>query len=129
MKAKTKNQFEQVWASGGRIRCHTLKSWPMYFHDVLARKKRAEIRINDRDYMVGDFLLMSEYIPRGESVTRSKGDVETSSGEFTGAWIKAQVTHITDFPIGLQAGYVMLSFEVIEDGELSQKDLMQVKLL
>lgn len=35
---------------------HTLKIQPQYFKDILYRHKTFELRKNDRDYKVGDFI-------------------------------------------------------------------------
>lgn len=40
---------------------HHLKTWPDYFDKVKFGKKTFEIRKNDRDYQVGDILILHEY--------------------------------------------------------------------
>ena len=35
---------------------HLLKIKPDYFREVMALRKKAEFRVNDRDYMVGDLI-------------------------------------------------------------------------
>lgn len=40
---------------------HELKILPKYFEDVMTGKKNFEIRKNDRDFKVGDYLLLKEY--------------------------------------------------------------------
>ena len=42
---------------------HTLKTWPEYFSAVVLGHKRFEIRKNDRDFSVGDTLILEEYNP------------------------------------------------------------------
>ena len=42
---------------------HNLKTWPAQFHDVKYGLKRFEIRKNDRDYQVGNLLLLQELNP------------------------------------------------------------------
>jgi hypothetical protein len=44
----------------GKMR-HKLKTWPPFFKDVLLRKKRFELRKNDRDFRVGDEVILVEY--------------------------------------------------------------------
>jgi hypothetical protein len=40
---------------------HYLKTWPNYFDAVVDGTKTFEVRINDRDYKVGDVLHLQEY--------------------------------------------------------------------
>lgn len=53
-----------------------LKTWPEYFDAVASGAKTFEIRYNDRDYQVGDTLVLHRYDPAkkeytGESITRN----------------------------------------------------------
>jgi len=40
---------------------HELKTWPEYFEEILTGKKTFEVRKNDRDYKVGDTLILKEF--------------------------------------------------------------------
>lgn len=40
---------------------HKLKITPQYFRDVCYNNKRFELRRDDRDYKVGDTLILEEY--------------------------------------------------------------------
>lgn len=62
---------------------HKLKIMPEYFSDVCTGKKSFEIRKNDRDFRVGDMLLLCEYLP--------------DKKEFTGRVVDRKVTYITDY--------------------------------
>lgn len=42
---------------------HELKTWPVYFEAVLAGHKQFEVRFNDRNFKVGDFLILEEFDP------------------------------------------------------------------
>lgn len=46
---------------------HTLKIWPEFFQPVLDGVKRAELRLNDRNYRAGDVLFLREFIPADDS--------------------------------------------------------------
>lgn len=48
---------------------HELKTWPQYFAAVRSGKKRFEIRRNDRDFSVGDILVLQEFDPDSDSYT------------------------------------------------------------
>ncbi len=73
---------------------HELKTWPEYFLAIWAHRKNFEIRLNDRDFKVGDVLTLREYDP--------------TLDKFTGRVVQRGVIYITDFPDGLKPGYVAL---------------------
>lgn len=41
---------------------HTLKCWPEYFEALANGTKKFEFRQNDRDFQVGDILVIQEYL-------------------------------------------------------------------
>lgn len=47
-------------------RTHDLKIWPEHFAAVVSGDKTFEVRVNDRDYQVGDVLHLQEYDPEDE---------------------------------------------------------------
>ena len=51
---------EAVERKGERMN-HNLKISPKYFNDVVYYNKRFELRKDDRNYQVGDTLLLEEY--------------------------------------------------------------------
>jgi ASC-1-like (ASCH) protein len=62
---------------------HKLKIQPEYFKEVCTGKKSFEIRKNDRDFKVGDMLLLQEYLPESNS--------------YTGRVVERKVTYITNY--------------------------------
>lgn len=44
-------------------RTHRLKTWPSYYDALLSGAKTFEVRQNDRDFAVGDLLILQEYDP------------------------------------------------------------------
>jgi len=45
---------------------HELKEWPEFFAHTLSGRKKFQLRKNDRDFRVGDELLIKEYDPKAE---------------------------------------------------------------
>jgi hypothetical protein len=43
-------------AGARKIKTHDLKCWPIFFEAIKRGDKRFEIRLNDREYQVGDLL-------------------------------------------------------------------------
>jgi len=86
---------------------HELKTDSEAFKPVLKGKKTFEIRFNDRNFQVGDFLLLKE---------TQFSDAEMKLGErleYTGANCLVKVTHVLLGPIyGLQEGWCILSVKL-----------------
>jgi hypothetical protein len=50
-------------------RVHDLKVWPEYFRDIITGRKHTEFRQHDRDFQVGDVLLLREWDPDKKEYT------------------------------------------------------------
>lgn len=74
---------------------HELKTWPEYFEAVLKGQKHFEIRKNDRNFQVGDYLRLCEYDP----------DLQ----RFTGNYVKKRVTFILQGGFGLPENVCVMS--------------------
>lgn len=72
---------------------HELKILPEFFKAVRSYDKRFEIRKNDRNFKVGDSILLREW------------DGENG---YTGRTYQAEITYITDF--AQKYGYVVFGF-------------------
>lgn len=85
------------------VTIHPLKTHWKFWDRVYERTKKAEIRKNDRDYQVGDWLRLYRVIQG-----------------IPGSSLFVQVTDIVqhiDFPEAIQPGYVMLSFHYPQEPE------------
>lgn len=80
-------------------RRHKLKILPEYFEEVVSGKKTFEIRMNDRDFQVGEEALLEEWIP---------------SAGYTGARALVKITYVTDY--GQQIGFVVFAHELLWHG-------------
>jgi hypothetical protein len=58
---------------------HEVKSWNQFFSEIVAGRKRHELRRNDRGYRVGDTLLLREFDPASETYTGRTGHAEITS--------------------------------------------------
>lgn len=77
------------------MKTHELKTWPQYYVPLAEGKKTFEIRRNDREFAVGDALVLKEWNPDARS--------------YTGRELRRVVTYI--FPggeFGLDSDYVVL---------------------
>lgn len=77
---------------------HELKILPEYFDSVIKGKKNFEVRRNDRNFKVGDILLLREYNTRN----------------YTGCKVTAEVTYILDDFEGIKEGYVVMGIKVLK---------------
>lgn len=80
-----------------KIPNHTLKILPEFFDASFSGKKTFEIRVNDRDFKVGDIILLKEW--DGE--------------KYTGRQMAKRITYILQNAeqYGLMPGYCILSLE------------------
>ena len=86
---------------------HALKSNTDRFHPVWDNVKNFEVRLDDRNYVVGDLLLMCEYDDKLDC--------------FSGNFVLSEITYIYDgkgqsFPSGLAEGYVVLGTRFMARG-------------
>lgn len=80
------------------MRVHNLKTWPEYYAAVRGGSKRFELRLNDRDFQVGDKVALSEYDPKTESYTNDH--------------MHLRITYVyTGSEFGLKEGWCIFSFE------------------
>lgn len=54
------------------MKTHELKTWPVFYKSIIDGTKTFEVRKNDRDFQLGDVLLLREYDPDAEQYTGAK---------------------------------------------------------
>ena len=78
---------------------YDLKIIPRYYYDIKNNNKRFEVRFNDREYKVGDLLLLREL---------------TTKWGYTNNKILARITYILDDSKYCKDNYVILGFELVD---------------
>lgn len=91
------------------MKIHIKKLTQPYFDDVWYDKKKFELRKNDCDYTVGDFIVLKEY------------DQETIS--YSGRKIEAIINYLLkDYP-GIENGYCILGISILDRYRTGDKKL------
>lgn len=95
-------------------RFHDLKCWPGPFTAMMLGEKTFEYRKNDRDFQVGDVLILHEYCPE------VSGLVMKNVG-YTGRIHVWRITHIiglnpADGAFGIPEGYCIMSLARVTEG-------------
>ncbi len=75
---------------------HLLKCWPEYFEEVERGDKTFELRKNDRDFKLGDHVVLREFKP--------------AAGEYTGRELDLTITYVLD-PTAMQLAKVAVVHE------------------
>ena len=84
------------------MQTHELKILPEFFKEVRSGNKTAELRIDDRDFTVGDVMVLREWLPRKKV--------------FTGRFCNVKITHMVQVRRFIETNkpWVMLSFRPTE---------------
>ena len=80
---------------------HKLKVWSEYMDDLISRKKSFEVRFNDRNFQLGDVLVLLEY--------------DQKKNEYLDREFKVEVTYILDNSVfdAVKDGYVVMAIKPI----------------
>ncbi len=87
---------------------HELKSDPAAFLDILTRDKQVEIRLDDREYEVNDYILLRQ-TQWGASTMKAHNQPLI----YTGRTALVRIVHIQTH-YGLNDGYVALSIRKLD---------------
>lgn len=99
-------------------RVHDLKVWPENFDALVSGSKPYEVRRDDRDFQVGDSLLLREWRPLD-------GLAALFDDGYTGRVVKATITHLTRGPIQFGDGPVLLASGVVVLG-ISVEEVLEL---
>jgi hypothetical protein len=90
---------------------HGLKIRPLYFNAVSNGVKKAELRINDRNYQCGDFLLLREW-----------------AGEYSGNKLVVKITHILPLEglVTIGGNWVMMSISNLDESDIQALSMAAV---
>lgn len=81
-----------------KYRIHELKTWEPYYTDVFMGHKNFELRKNDRNFKVGDKVILKQYDPIKK--------------EYSGKNLARTIIYILEGgSLGLEEGYVILNIE------------------
>jgi hypothetical protein len=93
---------------GENMSIHHVKSWPHQFAAVSGGYKTAELRKNDREYNIGDVMVLHEYDP--------------ATGVYSGRTADVEITHKLDkdnlcavSKLALSDEYAVLSVKLIKE--------------
>lgn len=85
------------------MKIHKLKTLPKYFKAQMLGNKQFELRKNDRDFHVGDVLVLEEW-----------------DNQYTGSVLYVRVTYILREFEGLKDGYVVLGIKLLAREEIDE---------
>lgn len=78
------------------IKIHNLKIKPCYFKDVVSGAKTFEVRFNDRNFKVGDIIVLEEFDDRG----------------YTGKYLNCEITYVLEDPEYCKEHYAVLGIKL-----------------
>lgn len=84
--------------SQNRYKEHEIRIGATFFDDSASGRKNFELRKNDRDYKVGDMLVLQEY----------------KDGTYTGRTCRKRITYMLEDYTGLEEGYCILGCELVD---------------
>lgn len=92
---------------------HVLKTWPEEFQAVVDGAKTFDYRRNDRDFRVGDALVLHEWDHRTARDFPGVGG-GTIRGAYTGRKLRARVSYMLQGQFGVPEGFAVLALQEVE---------------
>lgn len=94
-------------------RRHHLKTWPSDYDAVRSGRCAFEYRRNDRDFCVGDEIVLEEWDPEKRQPFPGPGG-GTVKGTRTGRQLRAYISYILQGRRGVPEGYSVLALRDVE---------------
>lgn len=94
---------------------HNLKTWPSNYADIKSGKKPFDVRRFDRDYAVGDRLMLQEWDPDGVP------DVGDKPGAYTGKSQAVEITYILVGRFGVPADIAVMGIKRVKIHKTGRK--------
>jgi hypothetical protein len=94
------------------FKVHELKTDPDIYNDIEYGLKLCTIRVNDRAFREGDYLILRKTKYSGEQMANSQV-ADLYPLVYTGRALMVKITHIHDGP-GMANFYVCLSFKIMD---------------
>lgn len=83
------------------MKTHELKTWIEFFEEVIMLRKNFEVRKNDRDFKVGDWLLLNEW--------------DNQRQEYTGSVCLREISYILHGgQFGIEQGFVVMGIKEVQ---------------
>lgn len=96
MNQDTSNIPSKEQGTGAEGTIHELKTWKEYFEEVFMERKTFEVRVNDRNFKVLDYLCLKEW--------------DNDKQEYTGRMLTRRARYILHGgQFGIEKGYVVMS--------------------
>jgi hypothetical protein len=95
---------------------HRLKTWPEYYAAIQEGRKPFELRFNDRQFAVGDKLILEEFVPcehcdaTGRAIPAGGkcAGCDGLKGKHTGRGVTRYVSYILPGTFGLKDGWIIM---------------------
>lgn len=102
---------------------HFLKIWPQYYDMVEAGNKDWEIRKNDRNFKLGDIVILEQWDPETEIYVRG-----TELNPYKTKNLRRIITNVIHTAPGLKHGYVIFSHRHQTNVDKTQNQLIQFEV-
>lgn len=89
------------------MRIHTLKIEDKYYSEIIDKNKRCEIRRNDRNYQVGEYIHFVDTLGHEFKADVKQGEYRTDLDKLF------IITHVLKYEEGMNDDYVALSIEPV----------------